>query len=186
MANEKISATTLLAILILVLALVATYLIVAFQPDSVARRGTLVPPSRETLVSIISTLHPEWEDVKIRDSVNPRPEPNSDVLGTYSVYNRNQLICRLAIVRQDIACSTCTDQMLAVLFDPTENQVIDIISLEPQNLHDPSEVPTQFIGRSLKESLFVRGTLTQMRVFEDRINSKTIPKRRAKTIKRRD
>ena len=185
MVNPKMRVTSLLAVLIVILALVAASLIVVYQTKRTATVGLHAPPQSKALVSHISAIRPEWEDIEIREFFKAQPQPRSGVLAVHSVYNGDQLDCRLAIVRHDIVCSTCTDLLLGVLFDPAEHRVIEILSLEPWHLeagpYDPRSFLRQFSGRYLKDldmdigdidgvsgaTYSVRATLLRLRELED-------------------
>ena len=183
--------TSLLAVLIVILALVATSLIVVYQPDRTATEGLPLSPQRKALVSHISASRPEWKDIEIRDFFKARPQPRSGVLAVHSVYNGDQLVCRLATVRHDIICSTCRDLLLGVLFDPANYKIMEILPLEPWHLevgpYNPTNFLRQFIGRSLEDpdlgiedidgvsgaTYSVRATLLQLGEIENWIHSES-------------
>ena len=180
--------TSLLAVLIVIFALVATGLIVVYQPDTIATGGLPAPPQRKALVSLISTFRPEWKDIEIRDFFKARPQPRSGVLAVHSIYNGDQLGCRLATVRHDIICSTCRDLLLGVFFDPTNYEIMEVLPLEPWHLDagpfNPTNFLRQFVGRSLSDldmgiedidgisgaTYSVRATLLRLRELEDWIH----------------
>lgn len=184
--------TTLLIVLIVILILVATSLIVVHQQDRIATEGLPVPPPKRALASHISALRPEWKDIEIRDFFKARPEPRSGLLAFYLVKNSDKLVGRLATVRHDIICSTCTDLLLGVLFDPANYKIMEILPLEPWHLetgaYDPRNFLRQFSGRSLKDldmdigdidgvsgaTYSVRATLLRLRELEDWIHSDSI------------
>ena len=183
--------TTILGMFVIILAIVATSLIVAHRQGRITIEGLPASPTREALVSLISDFHPEWKHVEIRDFFKSSPEPRSGILAVHSVYNDGRFVYRFATVRHDIICSTCTDLLLGVLFDPQDSRIIEIMSLKPWHLkagvHDPTSFLRQFSGRYLKDSGWdakkiegvtgatysVQATLHQLREIEDWIHSQS-------------
>lgn len=183
--------TSILAVLIGTLALVAVTLIVVYQTNGTSTEGLPDPPTRKALISHISALRPEWKDIEIRVFFDARPEPRSGVLAAYSVSNGDKPVGRLAIVRHDIICSTCTDLLLGVLIDPANYKIMEILPLEPWHLeagrYDPTKFLGQFAGRSLDypslgigeidgvsgATYSVRATLLQLRELENWIHSES-------------
>ncbi|MCE2441187.1 MAG: FMN-binding protein [Candidatus Latescibacteria bacterium] len=181
--------TSLLAVLIVILALVAASLIFVYHTNGTSTEGLPASPKRKALVSHISAFRSEWKDIEIRDFFEARPEPRSGVLAVHSVYNGDKLVGRLATVRHDIICSTCSDLLLGVLYDPASYRILEVLPLEPWHLeagaYDPEHFLRQFVGRSLKDldmgiedidgisgaTYSVRATLLRLRELEDWIHS---------------
>ena len=154
MANVKKRVIVLFCVPFVILMLLAVSLIVLYQQRSMRHLDLPELPAKRAIVTKIFVAVPTWKDVELQDLYFAHPEPRSGVLAVYSVYDTKQLAGKLAVVRHDIACTTCKDLLLGILFDPVKHRVLRIFPLESWELetgvYDPTTFLDQFKGRSLE------------------------------------
>ena len=143
-------------LLLVPLAIGLIYLYEDAQSSHVSR--DLPPiPSLEVLSDIVQKFNPELTDPQLEVAYEATLHPRSGLLVLYKVNSQDRLVYRLAVVRHDIACSTCRDLLVGIFFDSDDDCIIGIEPLEPWELAegvvDPTVFLTQFKGRSLLDSL---------------------------------
>ena len=185
MINKKKRVIILFCVPFGILVLLAISLLALYQQRSTRHLDLPELPAKRAIVAKIFATVPTWQDVKLQDIYLAHPEPRSGVLAVYSVYDTKQLAGKLAIVRHDIACTTCKDLLLGILFDPVKHRVLRIFPLESWELetgvYDPTTFLDQFRGRSLEipdlddaeidgisgATYSVQATLTQLREIQN-------------------
>ncbi len=154
MAIIKKRVIILFCIPFVILMLLAVSLLVLYQQRSTRHLDLPELPTKRVIVAKIFAAVPAWKDVGLQDIYFAHPEPRSGVLAVYSVYDMKQLVGKLAVVRHDIACTTCKDLLLGILFDPVTHRVLRIFPLESWELetgvYDPTSFLDQFRGKSLE------------------------------------
>ena len=154
MVNIKKRVIILFCVPFVILMLLAISLLALYQQRSMRYLDLPELPAKRAIVAKIFTAMPTWQDVKLQDLYLAHPEPRSGVLVVYSVYDTKQRVGKLVVVRHDIACTTCKDLLLGILFDPVKHKVLRIFPLESWELetgvYDPTTFLDQFMGRSLE------------------------------------
>ena len=175
--------------LVLLLMPVAIVLVYLYEDMQLRYTAWELPPipSLKKLSDIVQKFNPELTDPQLEVAYEATPHPRSGLLVLYKVSSQDRLVYRLAIVRHDIACSTCRDLLVGIFFDPENDRIIGIEPLEPWELAEgvvnPTTFLTQFKGRSLLDSLrmgqeldgitgaslTVQALLTELRGLDKRI-----------------
>ncbi len=114
-------------------------------------------PSEPHLRTITRQFNPELVAPRLQVIYSPQPAPRSGVVQVYQVHEDHQPIYRLAVVRHDIACTTCKDLLVAVFLAPDTPHMAGIVPLAGWETAsgpvDPAGFLAQLVGRSVRDSL---------------------------------
>ena len=114
-------------------------------------------PAEPHLRTVTRQFNPKLTAPRLQVMYSPQPAPRSGVVQVYQVYEDHQPRYRLAVVRHDIACTTCKDLLVAVFLAPDTPRMAGIVPLAGWEMEsgpvDPAGFLAQFVGHSVHDSL---------------------------------
>ena len=114
-------------------------------------------PSATQLLATTRQFDPSLASPDLQLLHQARPQPRSGLLQLYRVSDNGLPVYALALVRHDIACSTCRDLLAAVYLDASTKEIAGVAPLEAwekeSGSFDPDAFLAQLKGTSLGDSL---------------------------------
>jgi hypothetical protein len=155
MSRFREPALFLLAGLTLLLVPAAIALVVLYDERQGQQGVPALPPlpSEAALLAHIHAFDTALVTPRLAQIYQARPMLRSGLLAVYGIYDQEQLVHRLALVRTDSTCSTCGDpggRLLGVFLSPTEVRMQGLVSLAGEKVEkdafDPALMLTQLQG----------------------------------------
>ncbi len=114
-------------------------------------------PSATQLLATTRQFDPSLASIDLQLLHEARPLPRSGLLQLYRVSDHGRPVYALALVRHDIACSTCRDLLAAVYLTASTREIAGVAPLEAWEkeggFFDPDAFLSQLKGTSLGDSL---------------------------------